>query len=125
MAVNDPRRREIWDVNFDRTRGDEIRRLHPALVMNVRNAGRLRLRLVVPITSGNPQFLRHFWMVGIRANATNGLDHDSFADTFQLKSVSTDRFVRKRGEVTSDDLLQEVLSAIALCIGLTAPGRTA
>lgn len=118
MAIIDPKRGEIWNVNFDRTRGDEIRNIHPALVMNVRDAGRLKLRMVVPITTGNPGFLRHFWMVGIRANDSNGLDHDSFADTFQFKSVSVDRFVNLRGTITSRDLLMEVMSAIALCIGL-------
>ena len=83
MEFVDPRRGEIWNVNFDRTRGDEISKEHPALVMNTRDAGRLNLRMVVPITTGNLEFLRRFWMVGIRANATTGLDHDSCADTFQ------------------------------------------
>ena len=117
MANVNPIRGEIWNLSFDRTRGDEISNLHPALVMNVRNAGRLKLRMVVPVTTGNPSFNRHFWMVGIRANATNGLDHDSFLDTFQLKSVSVERFIDKRGHITSRDLLNEILAAIALCIG--------
>ena len=87
------------------------------LSLTVQDAGRLNLRLVVPITTGNQSFLRHFWMVGIRANATNGLDHDSFLDTFQLKSVSLERFKYRRGHITSQKLLNEVLAAIALCIG--------
>ena len=120
MAQVDPKRGEIWNVNFDRTRGDEINNMHPALVINIREAGRLELRLVVPITTGNPGFLRHFWMVGIRANSTNGLGHDSYADTFQLKSVSLDRFVKKKGEITSRHVLNEVLAAIALCVGYSA-----
>ena len=120
MANTDPKRGEIWNVNFDRTRGDEIRNLHPALVINRSDAGRLRLRLVVPITTGNPSFSRHFWMVGIRANATNGLDHDSFLDTFQLKSVSVVRFIDKRGHITSQNLLTDILAAIALCIDYKA-----
>ena len=121
MAELHPKRGEIWNVNFDRTRGDEIRNLHPALVLNARDAGRLNLRIVVPITTGNSGFLRHYWMVGIRANATNGMDHDSFADTFQLKSVSVDRFISRRGKITSRGLLDEVLAAIALCIGYKPP----
>ena len=121
MEFVDPRRGEIWNVNFDRTRGDEISKEHPALVMNISEAGRLNLRMVVPVTTGNPGFLRQFWMVGIRANATNGLDHYSYADTFQLKSVSVNRFVDKRGEVTSQALLRDIVAAIALCIGYQLP----
>lgn len=115
-----PKRGEIWNINFDKTRGDEISDPHPALVMNVEDAGRLKLRMVVPITTGNPGFNRHFWMVGIRANSTNGLDHDSFLDTFQLKSVSLQRFIYRRGHITSEKLLNDVLAAIALCIGIKA-----
>lgn len=121
MSAIDPKRGELWEVNFDRTRGDEIRNLHPALVMNVPEAGRLRLRMVVPITSGNSGFLKHFWMVGIKRNDANGLDHDSFADTFQFKSVSIDRFIYRRGKITSIDLLEEITAAITLCIGLNPP----
>ncbi len=57
MAQVDPKRGEIWNVNFDRTRGDEINNMHPALVINIREAGRLELRLVVPITTANPRLL--------------------------------------------------------------------
>ena len=67
MAAVDPKRGEIWNVNFDPTRGDELSNLHPALVMNIRDAGRLKLRMVVPITTGNPGFTKHFWMVGVLA----------------------------------------------------------
>ena len=117
MPNIDPKRGEIWHINFDKTRGDELSNPHPALVMNAQDAGRLDLRMVVPITSGNPGFSKHFWMVGIRANATNGLEHDSFLDTFQLKSVSLERFKYKRGHIRSQKLLKDVLAAIALCIG--------
>ena len=117
MQSFDPKRGEIWNINFDKTRGDEISKPHPALVMNLEAAGRLKLRMVVPITTGNIGFNKHFWMVGIRANATNGLDHDSFLDTFQLKSVSLERFKCKRGHIRSQKLLNDVLAAIALCIG--------
>ena len=123
MAAVDPKRGEIWNVNFDPTRGDELSNLHPALVMNIRDAGRLKLRMVVPITTGNPGFTKHFWMVGVLANTSNGLDHDSFADTFQLKSVSVDRFADKRGKVTSQALLKEILAAIAICIGYNPMSR--
>lgn len=117
MAAINPKRGEIWQVNFDRTRGDEIHDPHPALVMNVKDAGRLELRMVVPITTGNPGFVKHFWMVGIRANATNGLNHDSFLDAFQFKSVSVERFKYRRGRIISQKLLDEVIAAIVLCIG--------
>ncbi len=121
MPVVDPKRGEIWTINFDPTVGQEIRKIRPALVMSVRKAGRSSLRMVVPITTGKPQFQRLFWMVEIRANSTNGLNHDSFANTFQFKSISVDRFERRLGKITSKPLLYEVASAIVLCIGYRLP----
>ncbi len=123
MAAINPKRGEIWQVNFDRTRGHEIHEPHPALVINVQDAGRLNLRMVVPITTGNPGFLKHFWMVGIRPNERNGLTHDSFLDTFQLKSVALERFKYKRGNIRSQKLLNEILAAITLCIGYKPPSQ--
>lgn len=117
MDMPDPRRREIWDIDFDPATGQEISKIRPALVMNVPDAGRLRLRMVVPITTGHPHFDRYYWMTKLRANANNGLQRDSYADAFQFKSVSVDRFRQLRGALLSNDAIEDVAHAIALCIG--------
>jgi mRNA-degrading endonuclease toxin of MazEF toxin-antitoxin module len=44
------------------------------------------------------------------------LAKDSGADAFQVKSVSENRFVRRIGTVT-DDQMDEIAGAIALCVG--------
>jgi mRNA-degrading endonuclease toxin of MazEF toxin-antitoxin module len=41
---------------------------------------------------------------------------DSGADTFQVKSVSENRFLRRIGTVTSSQL-DDIASAVALCVG--------
>lgn len=81
------------------------------------------MRMVVPITTGNSGFRKLFWMVEIVADSDNGLRHDSFADAFQFKSVSVDRFLSQLGVIRSQDLLHEIASAIALCIGYSLPKR--
>lgn len=123
MQSTNPAKGEIWNVRFDPATGAEINKIRPALVMNIAKAGRLPLRMVVPITTGHAGFKNLFWMVEVAANPTNGLCHDSFADTFQFKSVSVQRFVSKTGAIASQDLLHEIASAIALCIGYTLPAR--
>jgi mRNA interferase MazF len=50
------------------------------------------------------------------ADATNGLDKDSAADAFQVKSVSLNRFVRKLGQIT-DAQVEAIAEAVALCVG--------
>src|SRR3970282_256413 len=103
-------RGEIWDINFDPQVGAEVQKVRPAVVMSVTAAGRLPLRIVVPITTGGAGFNRYFWMGPVPGTPVSGLDHDSFADAFQVKSVSVDRFVSRRGVVTQS-ILEEISAA--------------
>lgn len=112
-----PRRGEIWLVDFDPVVGAEIRKIRPALVISVDVIGRLPLRMVVPITDWKPQYNDYPWIVELPASPSNQLDKDSGADAFQTKSVSLARFVRRLGQVTGAQL-DEVASAIALCVGI-------
>ena len=56
------------------------------------------------------------WLVKLLPNPQNRLTKESAADAFQVKSVSLERFRKKRGEV-SEDLLDEISAAVALCVG--------
>lgn len=108
-------RGEIWEVRFDPSEGDEIKKVRPAVVVNVPHAGRMQLRIVVPITGWQPQFVNYFWMTHLLPDATNGLSKESSADSFQIKSVSLNRFQHKLG-VVPDIKLREIAAAIALCV---------
>lgn len=116
-------RGQVWDVEFDPQVGAEISKVRPAVVMNVPNVGRLPLHIVVPITTGSPTFSRYFWMVPLAADPHNGLTHDSFADTFQIKSLSAQRFVSLRGQLTTSQM-DQIAATVALCIGYTPPKPT-
>jgi mRNA interferase MazF len=109
-------RGEVWDVNFDPSEGDEIQKKRPAVVMSEQGVYALQLLIVVPITGWKPKFERHFWMVKIPASTGNGLYKDSAATAIQVKSVSQNRFVEKRGQLTPLQL-DEIAAAIALCVG--------
>ena len=111
-----PQRGEIWLIDFEPAVGAEIRKIRPALVINLDTIGRLPLRIVVPLTDWKPHQVRFPWFVKLPATPANGLAKDSGADTFQTKSVAEDRFVRWLGNVTQKQL-DEVASAIALCVG--------
>ena len=135
IRVRGPRRGEIWRVNFNSplsaktpekwtkknelpATGDEIFKVRPAVVLNVAEQWDLKLRIVVPITEWNDDYVinRFFWMVKIPMSNLNGLDEDSGADTFQVKSVSTSRFGNKLGVVARDEL-QLLTDTVAFCIG--------
>jgi mRNA interferase MazF len=116
-TVPTPKRGEIWLVDFDPGVGAEIRKLRPAVVISLDTIGRLPLRLVVPITDWKAPYASFPWLVELPATIANGLNKDSGADAFQTKSVSEQRFVRHLGEITTTQL-DEVASAIALCVGV-------
>lgn len=49
-----------------------------------------------------------------------GLDHDSFTDGFQVKSVAIERFVKQRGSLSQQEL-DELATIISYCIGYKPP----
>jgi len=111
-----PKRGEIWHVDFDPSVGAEIRKVRPAVVMTVTGIGRLPLQIVVPLTDWKPHYAKASWFVLLAASPSNGLNKESGADAFQVKSLSNSRFVQRLGVVT-DPQLDAIASAIALCVG--------
>lgn len=109
------KRGDIWQVRFDTAEGDEIRKVRPAVVMSANGVGRLRLRIVVPITGWQEHFSEFFWLVHLPASSTTGLHKESAADAIQAKSVSILRFRSKLGEL-DPRLLDRIARAVAICI---------
>jgi mRNA interferase MazF len=110
MAVS-PERGQIWLVRFDPSVGDEIQKMRPAVVVSSSRLSRLRLRVVIPITGWQPRSDQIPWHYLLKANKMTRLDKDSAADALQIKSVSLDRFDRRLGQVSADDL-EELASAV-------------
>jgi mRNA interferase MazF len=99
---------EIWLVNLDPTVGDEIRKVRPAIVVSRDALGVLALRAVVPITGWQDRFEACDWLVRLDPDASNNLDKPSAADTFQVRSVSIKRFVRRLGRLADTDLTRVI-----------------
>ncbi len=95
---------EIWLVNLDPTLGDEIRKMRPAIVVSRDALGVLTLRVVVPVTGWQDSFQACDWLIRIDPDGSNNLEKPSTADTFQVRSVSTRRFVRSLGRLSDTDL---------------------
>jgi mRNA interferase MazF len=95
---------EVWLVNLDLTIADEIRKVRPAVIMNRDAIGILALRVVVPITGWQSQFQNCDWLIRVDPDKANGLDKPSAADTFQVRSISSRRFIRQLGRLTGTDM---------------------
>src|SRR5881392_3188288 len=78
-----PVRGEVWRIRFDPSEGDEIKKVRTAVVLSENAIGRLRLKIVVPITEWKTRYASFPWFVHLASTATNGLTKGSGADAFQ------------------------------------------
>ncbi len=108
---------EIWEINLSPTVGAEIKKKRPAVIINDDAIGILPLKVIVPITTWKDRFQGAIWLVKIEPDNKNKLMKPSAIDTFQIRSVSTKRFLRKTGAV-SPNVLDEIKTAIKAVIAI-------
>ncbi len=108
---------EIWNVNLDPTRGAEMKKRRPCLVVSVDSLESLPLKVVVPVTGWKDHFTGKPWLLKIRPNSKNGLDRVSAVDCLQVRCVAKDRFCTKLGQVHGE-MLADVIGAIGLVVGI-------
>ncbi|MBW2604942.1 MAG: type II toxin-antitoxin system PemK/MazF family toxin [Deltaproteobacteria bacterium] len=110
------RQGQIWEIDLSPTVGAEIKKKRPAVIINDDTIGVLPLRVIVPITEWKENFYGAVWMVKIDPNGYNNLTKASAAfDCFQIRSISTRRFLRKIGSV-SPKILNEIKTAVKAVI---------
>ena len=111
-----PARGEVWWIAFDPGVGSELRKIRPAVVLNIASVGKLPLRIVVPITEWHAKWAEVPWIVPLQRSEQNGLAKDSAADCFQVKSLSLERFQSKMGALKPSEV-EEIAAGVALCVG--------
>jgi mRNA interferase MazF len=116
--MTDAKRGEIWLVQLDPTRGQEIQKTRPAVVISSEIFSPIPMRIVIPVATWQTKFSDRPFMILIQRTDENGLDSDSAGNVLQVRSVTTQRFVRCLGKV-SLSVLQELLAGLILCIDYT------
>lgn len=111
----DPYRGEVWDVDLNPTKGAEMQKQRPVVVMSSDTLRSLPLRLVAPITGWQTLFDGKVSHVKIAPTQSNGLTKLSAVDTLQLRGIALERFIRRRGQLSATEL-EEVAAAIAAVI---------
>jgi mRNA interferase MazF len=66
--------------------------------------GKLPLKIIVPITEWNDKYEKADWHIPISKSSKKGTLKKSSADTFQIRSLSEERFIKKLGVLSSEDL---------------------
>lgn len=105
-------RGEIWLVNFDPTIGSEIKKTRPAIILSGQPFNRLRRTLlVVPLSSAHER-TEFPLLIAIRSSGK-----PSVAVVDQIKAAAKERFIRKIGEST-DDEMRQINDALATLVEL-------
>ena len=108
---------EVWLIDLDPTKGAEIQKKRPAIIVNDDGLGKLPLKIVVPITDWKEHYSIAPWMVKIEPNNFNGISKTSAIDCFQIRSLSQDRLIKKLGTIDIDTL-QEIKEAISKVLNI-------
>ncbi len=97
-------RGDIYLVSLNPTRGSEIRKTRPCVVVSPDELNaHLRTFIVVPLTTGG-----HLYPFRVRCHFE---DKDGHVVIDQLRAVDRDRLIKRLG-VLADDTLVEVLSVL-------------
>lgn len=101
------RRGEIWEVDFDPVRGSQANKRRPAVIVSNDQSNAVADRLgrgvvtVVPITSNTDKL--YPFQVLLSAPAS-GLPIDAKAQAEQIRSVATQRFIRRMGRASPQEI---------------------
>lgn len=115
-ALDYPRRGEVYLVSFDPTRGAEIRKTRPALVVQNDIANRHSpITIVAAITS---QFEEPLYPTEVIVQVREGgLQVDSVVLLNQIRSIDKQRLLRRLGKL-SPETMRRVDRALILSLGL-------
>lgn len=109
------RRGEVWLVDFGEPIGHEQGYRRPAVVISADqlNRSRAELAVVLPVTTTRRGLPSHIEI----EPGDSGLSHTSYAKTEDIKSVSTQRLIRRLGAVSAERL-NRAERALRLLLGL-------
>lgn len=111
-----PKRGEIFLVNFDPTVGAEIRKTRPALIIQNDVGNQYSpITIAAAITTFRGGKL---YPTEIKIEASEGgLDNESLVLLNQIRSVDTERLVRKLGRL-SEARMKEIDMALLISLGI-------
>lgn len=96
------KQREIWMADLNPVIGSEHRGIRPVVVIsgNAMNDN-LGIFVVCPLSK---KIKNYAGCLVLKKDAVNGLDHDSEIVTFQVRTISKERLIKKLGEIPKNQL---------------------
>ena len=96
------KQREIWLVDLNPVKGSEQKGIRPVVVISGDAMNKhLNICIVCPLSSN---IKKYAGCIVLNKNQHNGLEVDSEVVTFQIRTISGERFLQKIGEITVSQL---------------------
>lgn len=112
----DSLRGDIWDVDLEPTKGGEIKKTRPCVIVSSDSINRdSETRIVVPFTEWKTSRVNFYWFVETEPTPQNGLTKKCAANLLQTRCVSIERFRRKKGYVSAE-VIEEIVAALAAVV---------
>ncbi len=93
---------EIWYVNLDPTKGSEQVGFRPVVIVSGNLLNKyLKVVITCPLTTKIKDYKGN---IVLNPNAENGLKEKSEVLIFHIRSISKDRFEKKVGSITVDEI---------------------
>lgn len=115
MANDSPTRGDVWLVRLPRAVEADLQRDHPVVVISSPALEVVPVRIIVPLTTWRDEYEGRINKLRVGADDRNGLDADSAADFLQVRSVSTERFLRRIGILEADEV-EEIAAGVAIAV---------
>ena len=109
--------KDIYRVDLNPTRGAEIKKIRPCIVVSNDDIGILPLKVVIPLIGHKILHENKSWLVKIAADTHTGLSKPSTADALQMRSVSHEQLVEKIG-VIDDETYTKVITATKVVLNI-------
>jgi len=105
--------RDIYLVELDPTKGSEIKKTRPCVIISNDDIKVLPLKIIIPLI-GYQERHNKVWMVKVEPDDLNGLSKTSTIDPMHIRSVSHSRMKKQIGVLSQQDYknLKEVLQIV-------------
>ncbi len=109
--------KDIYLVDLSPTKGAEMQKIRPCIIVSNNDIGILPLKIVVPLIGYKDIHKGKSWLVVVEPNETNGLSKTSIADALNIRSVADERILKKIGSI--DELTyQELIKAMRVVLDI-------
>jgi mRNA interferase MazF len=109
--------KDVYLIDLNPTKGAEIRKARPCIIVSNDDIGVLPLKVVVPLIGHKEIHNNKSWLVPIEPSPQNGLTKISTADALNIRSVSDKRIIKKLGTIDDTDYAQ-LLEAMKVVLNM-------